>query len=598
MYLTGIEASNCYSFDNIQLSLDEAPITQVVGKNLDEKRVVIEDSGDFNPAANGVGKTNLYNLIIQALYSRDINKTKKSYLSNLYTKKNFEINLYLILDDLPYRVKYTSKECELYKDGKLYLEGRKSVTDFFESIIPFELFLKLTYLSNSVYFRFFDAANKEVQNLLTLIFSDLLQLKNKLPKLKEEKQRLEKELVEVNKAFAHFTIQSQQQEQDLIPVPDEYTGEDYSDQLTSLGMQYGNISREIEEYENLEKNLNKLKIKPVNYSSLAHEASRSECAKLKATLDKINKEIQKYSKIKGKTECPTCGNQLNAAEISTLLQNLENKKTDLLLKVNKAQQELAAFEQQEQRDKENKLIENKINYLKKEKEKKDITELKQNLKKINDSISRLNELQREENKKRVKSQKERTKVKEENARRELIKSQIKRANRELIEINKQISKLNSDIKIINILEEVCNKTVVAKQIPNRLKILETFINTELAQYTSQYSVTLKMHKDKIVREVIKEGKTYPVENLSSGEKTRLNIALLFAIRNILKALRKDDINIIFFDECFSSLDISGRNILLNSEAGYNKFVISHTYISNEFPIIELVRKNNKTTISQ
>jgi recombinational DNA repair ATPase RecF len=126
MKIKRLKAKNVYSFESLDIEFTNS-VVQITGKNLDEKRT--EDS------INGIGKTNIYNLIIQALYSRDVLKTKKGYLKNMFTKGDFKIELWI--DD--YVLTYTKSECTLSENGNIILNGRKVITDFFENLIPFEL---------------------------------------------------------------------------------------------------------------------------------------------------------------------------------------------------------------------------------------------------------------------------------------------------------------------------------------------------------------------------------------------------------------------------------------------------------------------------
>jgi len=187
MLLKKIKAQNVYSFANIEVDLCSERVTQITGLNLDERRAD-EDS------VNGIGKTNLYNLVTQCLYSRDIFKTAKSFLSNMFCKGDFKIELWI--DDLV--VVYTKSDCKIMKDGNVFLTGRSTVTDYFEGIIPFELFLPLTYISSSIYFPFFDATPKQQKDFMGLVFSDLMSLKNAIPVLKEERSEVNKELLSLS----------------------------------------------------------------------------------------------------------------------------------------------------------------------------------------------------------------------------------------------------------------------------------------------------------------------------------------------------------------------------------------------------------------
>ena len=73
---------------------------------------------------------------------------------------------------------------------------------------------------------------------------------------------------------------------------------------------------------------------------------------------------------------------------------------------------------------------------------------------------------------------------------------------------------STTLENLKILLEICDKIIVSKQIPKRLEILERFINIELSNFTSQYTIKLEMVKDKIKPSIIKEGKIY--QNYKTG----------------------------------------------------------------------------------
>ena len=604
MYITGLVAKNCYSFDEITISFDEEPIIQVIGNNLDEKRISKEDSGEFYSNANGVGKTNLYNLIIQALYSRDIYKTKKAFLSNLYSKEKFNILLYLVINEEIYRVKYNNNECLLYKNNKLYLEGRQKITDFFEELVPFELFLRLTYLSPKIYFPFFESTNKEQQEFLSLIFKDLLTLKKKLPKIKEERQHLQKQIVELEKELHHLEQQKSQKYKEEKELPKKPIILDHSKEISELSQEQGKITQQLTKLKELTYELSEihLNLLDINYDEQRYLALYSEGKTLKNKIQKTEQLISRISELKEKSYCPTCLQKVDQAttnkHLHQLKKDLQTFNSDLEL----CRSEYSALQEiKKQKEEEDKKSQRK-NQLILEIAKYNKDYLIDRLHTIELNLKELQVQQQIENKKLNEYNEKLVEIEKFNEQQRVIKSQIQWANKQLNIVKHELTEAKQSVQILLTLEEVCNKVIVAKQIPNRLKILESFINEELANYTSQYSVKLSMKNDKIIKEITKEGKTYPIENLSSGEKTRLNIALLFAVRHILLALQKDiyNINLVFFDEVFGTLDVSGRNILVETikEYGLNQFIVSHSYINPEYPVLELVRKNNKTRIKE
>jgi ABC-type molybdenum transport system ATPase subunit/photorepair protein PhrA len=176
----------------------------------------------------------------------------------------------------------------------------------------------------------------------------------------------------------------------------------------------------------------------------------------------------------------------------------------------------------------------------------------------------------------------------------VIKKAKEKAEKELVEVEKQEVEKNNTLKDIELLIEICDKVIIEKQIPQRLTILERVINTELSNFTSQYKVKLDMD-DKIRPKVIKKGKEYPYENCSQGERGRINLALLLAIRTILKKLGKKIPNLLFVDELLNIIDVGGKQLIVETlqELDISCWVVCHDF-EFDIPQLTLVKENNKT----
>jgi DNA repair exonuclease SbcCD ATPase subunit len=91
------------------------------------------------------------------------------------------------------------------------------------------------------------------------------------------------------------------------------------------------------------------------------------------------------------------------------------------------------------------------------------------------------------------------------------------------------------------------------------------------------------------------------DNFSEGEKSRIDLALLFAWREIAKLKNSANTNLLILDEIFSgSLDGEGSTSLisvLKSQIGISVFVISHDeQVKDMFDDILLVEKQNDFSI--
>ena len=94
------------------------------------------------------------------------------------------------------------------------------------------------------------------------------------------------------------------------------------------------------------------------------------------------------------------------------------------------------------------------------------------------------------------------------------------------------------------------------------------------------------------------GQNVPIETLSEGEKTRLNVVIVLSLVKIIKK-RMPSLNVMSFDETISTLDTMTSELLLSmlyayaEEQALNIIVVSHTDLSLELfdEIIEVEKQN-------
>ena len=579
MKLKRLIAENVYSFDKIDVQLDKYPLVQVTGKNEDEERKILTDEqSDSEHFVNGIGKTNIYNCILQALYSRDIYKTKKQYLKNLYAKGKFSITLYV--DDL--KIVYSSDDCILYKDNDVFLTGRKAVTEYFEKLIPFDLFLHLTYISSSIVFPFFTATPKQKTEFIELVFSDLNKFKQSIPKLREKLTQVQKDKQKAENNIDLYKTQIAELPGEELPVP-EIQEVSFVLELNNWRNIINTLETNKEEYERLLKRLEQIgEIQEVteNLDELSERIGKG-----KGLIDLTTKEINALKKINYKV-CPTCGAELDFKTTANLIQEKEEYKARLTEQYKK--------------------LVNKLKKLKEQKEKARVyNDVKSKLTDVKFSGAELTEATAQLEKIQEKQEKEQERLKKQKEERDkIIKHNSKVAQKTDLEtkLAQAQEELNAQELLhtkITLLLNICETVIVGKQIPKRLEILEKFINIELANFTSQFTVKLEMDS-KIKPKVLKNKKVYPFENLSTGEKLRINISLIFAIRTILQKLGKEvyNINLLYIDEVLGVLDFAGKHLLLESLQRYNLniFLVSHDFIFPDVQLLQLVKKGNKTNV--
>jgi len=580
MWIVKLEAQNVYSFESIQLEF-ESGVYQITGVNLDEKRTNEED------AVNGIGKTNLYNLISQALYSKDVYKTKKDYLKNLYISKPFSIKLWTD----SYYIEYTKEDTKLYKLGETnpFLVGRKAVTEFFETWMPFDLFLPLTYLSSSVYFPFFDATPKQQKEFISLVFADLMKLKDAIPTLKEERSEQAKLLKNVEAKIEVYTEQVEQEIEEVnFTIPELEVMKDYSQEINALQNKLSDI-KHLED----RKKLLEARVEPEPATNYEDEIikTRDRISKGKAIIELEKIKLQKMEKLDGKSECPECG-----APVEITKEEVEKQRKT----VNKMQKTL--FDLQEYLKK---ILVEQGDYETKKKRLAEYTKSQNELatihiddpEPIRDEIIQLRLLQQKERENFEKTKELRDKLLQKQAKINEQIAQKEKAQKELTQLIEQQTELSKLLNKIDLLIQICEKVIIEKQIPERLHVLEKFINLELSSFTSQYYVKLEMKKDKIVPKILKDNKEYPFQNCSQGEKGRINLALVLAIRDILPLVGKEIPMFLFIDELLNIIDTAGKLLIVNilEDLNITTCIICHDF---EFPVtqIQLVKEDNKTCL--
>jgi DNA repair exonuclease SbcCD ATPase subunit len=120
------------------------------------------------------------------------------------------------------------------------------------------------------------------------------------------------------------------------------------------------------------------------------------------------------------------------------------------------------------------------------------------------------------------------------------------------------------------------KTTIIKQY---IPVMNKLINKYLASMDFFINFELDENFNEVIKSRHRDDFTY--DSFSEGEKSRLDLSLLFAWRSVAKLKNSVNTNLLILDEVFdSSLDVAGMDYLLNifaeaNKDGTNIFVISH-----------------------
>ena len=152
----------------------------------------------------------------------------------------------------------------------------------------------------------------------------------------------------------------------------------------------------------------------------------------------------------------------------------------------------------------------------------------------------------------------------------------------------------------SILQDTGIKTIIVKQY---LPIMNKLINKYLADMNFFASFNLDENFNEDIRSRYRDDFSYA--NFSEGEKSRIDLALLFTWRSISKLKNSTNTNLLIMDEVFdSSLDGEGVENLMKILNGFdnstNVFIISHKgdQLFDKFrSVIKFQKKKNFSEIS-
>lgn len=179
-----------------------------------------------------------------------------------------------------------------------------------------------------------------------------------------------------------------------------------------------------------------------------------------------------------------------------------------------------------------------------------------------------------------------------------VKTTVDRQQNELDEQNKKLEKLQKNSNFFSIVEYVLSDEGIKTYI---LKDIIPSINSEIGNILSLLDVPIVvLFDEEFTVHLYRYGKEISLSTVSDGQKKMIDSSILLAITKILKT-KYSSINVVFYDEIFSSVDGDNRatllEILMNmccKQLGLHTFVINHSYLPSSYfgYVISVVHKNN------
>ena len=562
--INSITYKNFLSSGDIPLTIDLSSnqITAIIGKN-------------------GTGKTSLIEAIYYALYGKSYRKVPLSNLVNSINKKNMLVELNLTVNNKNYLIRrgYKPKIFEIYQNNEL-IDQNKDYQEYLEKYIikcnP-KTFTQVVMLGSVSFTPFMELDAKSRRELIEdLLDLNIFSIMNSILKEKISSNKINIINNNADIKSKESSIESAIKAQNTIHTL-------YKDEIHKLKIENDNFkldNLEIEDLLNeLELNINKIdydndKLIKFNthLTNLINSISNNNYK-----ISELSKEIDFYNHVDTCSKCKqNIDIEFKTNIISTNTENInviknENLDIDKRIAIGKEKILLILQNKKEYDD-----LKNKLNNYK--------TKINNNNYNITKNLNKIKELNN------------------------LLSTEtvfdFVTLNNELefLKIEKndlEQEKLLLD-KSVNLLKDGGIKSLIIK------KYIPT-INSLINKYLELFDFYIKFELNENFEEKIlsRHKDDFSYQSFSQGEKSRINLAILFAFRDIAKIRNTSNINLLIFDEVFeSALDTDGVDFLmkiLNTfDNNTNMFIITHNDSLKESEYfektIELIKVNNFTKI--
>ena len=574
-------------------------------------------------APNGSGKSSIALILQEVLFNKNIKGIKKADIINKWGKtKNWCAELEFAVNNIPYSIKVNRTGA---KSEVVFLQDKKDlsehkVLDTYLSIrdllnLDFNIFSQLTYQSSIDLLEFLKATDTNRKKFLINLFNLEKYIKiGEVLKIKLSEELKSKVLLQgelhTYKSFLESTT-----------IPEKKTIVEVPDVDEELVKQLGLLEKQIEDYSNICKKIDKNNLYIQERESLTFDLSMKapeESQELYDAVEEFKNDINKLSIHKRNVEkslieidtsdtCYACGQKIDNSQAKELMRGLDKDLCETVIKLDALKEELeyAKDAVNSYEDSLDKYHKNKRAITKFE----DLTQVIDNTIPVDypnfgDIESQIKDLRATINvqtKERQDAIVHNQDVGIHNAKVDaLIEQKEDFLSRQHVVENDTIS-VSDQINNLEILKKAFSTSgIVAFKLENLTKELEVTINRYLSLLSDgQFQVSFRLDKEKLNIIVSNNGIDTPIETVSGGEFSRIQTAILLAIRSLLAKLGGSSINLLFLDEITGVLDDEGKEKLievLSEDEDLNVFLISHDFTHPLIDKISIVKENNLSSI--
>ena len=512
--------------------------------------------------ANGSGKSTLLDAMSFALFGKPHRNINKPQLVNTINNKECVVEIEFTIGKANFRVKRGIKPqlFEIWKDDSMM--NQSSHAKEYQKILEQNIvklnhksFHQIVVLGSSSFIPFMQLPAQHrrdvIEDLLDInIFSKMNTIvKDRNTVLRETLKDIDynlgftKEKIELQRKYIReIGALNQESAKNINQKIDTYRAQIAEMQLAN----FDNTTSIEGLQDGLSDRLNKLHDKKQSLAQYQHQ--------FKTQTSAIVKETKFYE---DNTQCPTCDQDIAEDVRNTKLSDAAAKAKELQIAIDKAAEEMTK-------------VTDAIQEL--DLQSKDIRDRNAEILANNKSIAMLQNQMND-------SEAEMVKLSDKT-------SDTAKANNELVELiekrdayTEERLKHNEDYSYNNVMSEMLRDTgIKTKVIKEYLPIINKLVN----QYLQTLDFFVHFNLDEAFVETIRSRHrdSFSYDSFSEGEKQRIDLALLFAWRQIAKMKNSVATNLLVLDETFdSSLDHDGvenlMKILNTLDTDTNVFVISH-----------------------
>lgn len=582
-----------------KINFKNSVVTQLIGKN-------------------GAGKSTIATVLEETCYNKNSRGIKKEEIFNWSGKKEYSSILRFTKDDDLYiitkNVKSTAK-VTLTKNGENI--GGHTATQTYKVIeevleCDFSTFSKLVYQSIKSNLDFLTATDANRKKFLISLFDQAVykEIEEKIkPVRKDVKSRLD---VATGKLSA---IKTSIEESKRVPEHVELHAEvsmdvsPYKDLINQNTVKLSLISKQ--ERQLKQKSLLEAKVSTAakklhtldSYSALSSNSEKimeitRESNILTAELATIKARYTKFKSEASASECPTCGTHLDTSAAQTAMSIAKAEYTPKFNRNKELIQELSDLKAEQTKFAEYQTA--KTNYDTAVRDydtfvaSTELSDVNEDVEKLQSEITAARTIISEYESDLQSIREHNRKAEMSNSKREMLLSQSEGLSDKLKVISEELDELELELTDLDILlNAFSSKGVVSYKLESCIKSFEDLINKYLSVMTSgKFALGFELDATKLQVVIYNDGYRTSMEGCSSGQQSRISIATLLAIRSLLSAISKVNINLLFLDEVISVIDTDGINTLVElllTETDLNSIIVSHGYSHPLTAAIEVIQ---------